>query len=130
MCAWAKPYSRPSLITHSYKINFFLEIGDSCNTNAECYIPDTLTFCVQSVCVCNKFYHAIENGQRCIKSKILGETCESDTECTVENSKCHGECRCNIHYVSSHDKTICLEGEYPKQDFQFSQASPLLLYFE
>ncbi|XP_044735643.1 prion-like-(Q/N-rich) domain-bearing protein 25 [Chrysoperla carnea] len=102
------------------------KIGDQCDTNADCYIEDALTFCVNSVCVCNTYYHPIDGGTKCVKSKRLQDKCDSDSECTIENTRCLGSCRCQIHFVENKQRTACLKvvdnfDDFCEEDAQCSQ---------
>ncbi|XP_033219820.1 tenascin-like isoform X2 [Belonocnema kinseyi] len=98
-------------------------LGDLCQSNRNCYVEGSRSFCVTGRCVCPLLQHASSDRTRCVKSIFLQEECTRDEECVVENSRCFGNCTCDISHVMSADKKECLKkadevGEPCQEDSQ------------
>lgn len=86
------------------------ELGDDCNSEAECK-PEGST-CVGHKCACD-ITHYPQDG-KCVEKKAIGGACSNDVQCKPSNSMCNsnGKCACiSTHYgwVNPEGVTECLK---------------------
>ncbi|XP_051153100.1 prion-like-(Q/N-rich) domain-bearing protein 25 isoform X1 [Leptopilina boulardi] len=107
-------------------------LGEYCKTWRNCYVEGSESACQNGRCVCHYLFHPSLDGMRCVKTIALRENCTSTEECAVKNSKCIGECRCDINHVISSNNSMCLktanaigdpcEEDLQCQDINFSRC--------
>ncbi|KAL3278283.1 hypothetical protein HHI36_013617 [Cryptolaemus montrouzieri] len=89
-------------------------LGEFCQVDENCWLADHLVgedeyaICLYGVCTCPIGKRPTENKKRCIDSRNLGEKCDNDVQCQVnENAVCRTICICETGFTRSTDGQKC-----------------------
>ncbi|KAK6638294.1 hypothetical protein RUM44_008723 [Polyplax serrata] len=88
------------------------ELGSSCSRDKDCKVANS--HCVSGLCDCDHYY-ARYNSTACLASKLLGQDCVLDEQCSlrVANSMCKEQsCQCLAGFTKFRKHT-CLEPAKP-----------------